>query len=748
MKPVNRRNNKRNRAVETPHGIFATVLRNANLSIRSGDFESALNSLDSLAAKENDPASKGKILLLTAESTMRLGRYGESVEIYRKSRNFFRAASHPSWFSAALGEIECTLKAQQTEDACTKAQAVVELMHEDVAALKQIEDSPAHHFTAPGGVFVGPRPERPTTILTRLGNLFLREGYPEFALDFFQKAINMSPNGASRSRQGMAEIALAKGDLESTERYARESLQMGRFQAKTIHSWSLYHQARSRLGKCPHDSELHAGMLQSADKSVTDRATIAIVESLRKLSDRSWKEIATACVMEQTDYDAIYKLELSKILLADARIVEPDPAAIATAAANLLSNSLISTIEIVALIKTYALYSLMADLDEKAVLNTISKVAKKLSPAGAARVVHSAALGAMLAARHDFARVLLEDQIAALQPGSVQWGRDLWALARMESVVGNYEKAALHYLQCADHGDTPERFQLQGLLRWLFQIEKSGVQPDIAGTTVKLKRILARIADYGVMLDAARQLALAGEPFKALKDVAADAAVTAARGAFEEAKDPTEALAILIHLARRQYYDLFSGDSIFKYWDSLPTAKREWVWSRDGRFWEYMCLVMMAYENSSMSEAADRLANELLVRITTPPHGFVQVATTYGEMLIRRGDVRSGLVQMEKAVPVAPASTYTARAYYWRAIVARNKGNSADVVTNANLIRRCFGTFPGLFWEKSLDARATVLLGGAVGKKENPAQERRYTDGYLAAQASAIEEDATLLREQ
>lgn len=746
MKPGNRRHNKRNQAGATPREKFSKDLREANQCVRSRDFEGALGSLNRLAADETDPASKGKILLLTADSTMRLGRYGESAEIYRKSRNLFRAASHPLWFSAALGEIECTLRAQQYDVAYSKALEAVELMDEDAAALKKIENAPALHLAAPGGVLVGPRPERPTTILTRLGNLFLREGYPEFAIEFFQKAINMSPNGASRSRQSMAEIALAKGDLESAERYARESLQMGRFQAKTIHSWALYHQARSRRGKSPHDSELHAGMLQSADKSVTERATITIVESLRKLSDPAWKEIATACVMEQAGYDAIYRLELSKMLLADARIVEADPAPIAMAAASLLNNKLISTIEIVALIKTYALYSLKADLDEKAVLNTISKVAKKLSPAGAARVVHSASLGAMLAARHDFARVLLEDQIATLQPGIVQWGRDLWALARMESVVGNYEKAARHYLQCADHADTPERFQLQGILRWLSQIERSGVQPDIVGTTVKLKRILARIDDYGILLDAARQLALAGEPFKDLKGVVANAAVTAAQDAFEKTKDPTEALAILIHLARRQYYDLLTGDSIFKYWDSLPTAKREWLWSQDGRFWEYMCLIMMAYENSSMSQAADRLANELLVRITTPPHGFVQVATTYGEMLIRRGELRTGLAQMEKAVPVAPASTFTARAYYWRAIVARNKGDSAGVVTNANLIRRCFGTFPGLYWEKSLDARAIVLLGDAVGKKENPAHEHRYTEAYLAAEANAIDEDATLLR--
>lgn len=470
------------------------------------------------------------------------------------------------------------------------------------------------------------------------------------------------------------------------------------------------------------------------------------MESLRKLSDPAWKEIATASVKNETGYDAIYKLELSKMLLADAKIIEPNPALVAAAAADILGNTLISTIEVVALLKTYTLYALKASLDEKKVMELIKNAVDKLSPAGAARAIHSASLGAMLATRHDFARELLQDQIAKLEPGSVQWGKDLWALAKMESVVGDYGKAARYYLQCADHEKTPERFQLQGLLRWLGQVEKSGVQPDIPHATARLRRILARIKDYGLLLDAARQLALAGERFKDLKEVVANAAVKAAQDAFEKAMDSREALGILIHLARRQYYDLLTGSSIFHYWDSLPRAKREWLWSQDGRFWEYMCLVMMAYEDSALSHAADQLANELLVRITTPPHGFVQVATTYGEILIRRGDIKNGLVHMEKAVPVAPASPFTARAYYWRAIVAKNRGDNATVASNANLIRRCFGTPPGLFWERNLDARAMVLLGEAVQKNANPAHEHRYTNENLASQASEIEQDTKLLR--
>lgn len=227
-----RRKNKRNKAAALPRSSFSKILREANQNIRKKKYESALSSLNDLALNAKDPASQGKILLLTADSSMRLGRYDESAAIYKKSQDLFRAASHTSWFNAALGEIGCILKAQQSETAYKKALGVVKLMGDDDAALKEIENANVDRLSLPGGVFVGPRPIRPTSILTRLGNLFLREGYPESAIDFLQTAINLAPNGASRARQSMAEIALAKNNLEGAERFSRESLQMGRFQAK------------------------------------------------------------------------------------------------------------------------------------------------------------------------------------------------------------------------------------------------------------------------------------------------------------------------------------------------------------------------------------------------------------------------------------------------------------------------------------------------------------------------------------
>ncbi len=714
--------------------------------LRSKDNASGLGILNALAAGEADTGRLGKILLLAADSESRLGRYTEAAEIYARAKEKLRMQPHPSWFSAAHGEIFSLLKAVQTERAYSKALESVKLIGTDHATLQKLENASEEELAHADGILIGPRPARPTTILTRLGKLFLHEGYPDTADEFFRNAVGLAPNGASRARQGLAQIALSKNEFENAERYARESLQMGRFQAKTIHSWALYHEARQRRGKRAHDPELFDSLVRNGHKSVTGRAIIVIVGSLRKWSDPGWKEIASKWASKKdNDYNPIFRIELSKMLLAEAKITEPDASIVATSAANLLKQKWVSSKEVVGLVKTYALYSLRSNADRLPLQRVLHDVKTRTSPAANARAVHSAALGAMLAGRHDVARDLLEEQIKGIDRGTTQWRTDVWALARMETVLGNHESSARFYLMVAEQTDTPPRFQLQGLLQWLEETKKSGKEPDITKTKARLEKVLSRMTDCRLLLDAARQLALAGEPFKTIKEVVAAAAVKSAKNSFEKASEPSEALQILIHLTRRQYYDLFLGEGIHAYWDSFPTAKREWLWTQDAKFWEYLSLVVQSYEDADKSSETDMLADSLLQRATTPAHGVAQIATTYGEILVRRGDVKKGILYFEKAIPASPVNRVTANAYYWRALAARNKGDKPGVLENARMIRRCFGTRPALYWELALDSRA-ILLMGEVGKTGDQTAENRYTADYLVSQAEALEGDATQLR--
>lgn len=745
MNPKSRRKNKRSSEIAAPRSAFSKALREANEKVRAKDYASGLGILNTLAVGEVDPGRLGKILILTAESQFRLGRYMEAAEIYSKSKEQLRTPPHPSWFSAAYGEISSLLKAVQTLQAYTKALEAVKLIGGDHISLQKLENATEEELSQSEGVLVGPRPARPTTILTRLGNLFLHEGYPDTADEFFRNAIGLAPNGASRARQGLARIALSNNEFESAERYARESLQMGRFQAKTIHSWTLYHEARQRRGNRAHDPELFDSLVRNGSKSVTERAITVIVGSLRKWSDPAWKQIASQWASKKDkEFDPILSIELSKMLLAEAKITESDAAIVAASAAALLKQRLISSKEVVALVKTFALYSLRSNADKKPLQRVLGDIKTRFSPEATSRAIHSAALGAMLAERHDLGRSLLQDQVKRLDRRTTQWRTDVWALARMETVLGNHESSARWYLMVAEHLDTPARFQLQGLLHWLEEIKKSGKEPDISKTKAKLENVLYRMTDCRMLLDAARQLTLAGDPFKSVKDVVAAAAVKTARDSFEKAKEPGEALQILIHLTRRQYHDLFLGEGIHEYWDSLPTAKREWLWTQDAKFWEYLSLVLQSYDDADMTLETDKLAHALLQEATTPAQGMAQIATTFGEILVRRGEVKKGILYFEKAIPASPLNRLTAKAYYWRALAARNRGDKPGVLDNARMIRRCFGSKPALYWELALDSRA-CLLTGEVGKA-NQVAENRYAEDYLTIQADALEVDASLLR--
>lgn len=741
-KKVRRR--KRSFASASPKNSFSASLKTANQRLRAQDHAGALRILNSLVRGETDSRKLGKILLLTADSEARLGRYERSVPIYAQSLGFFRATGDPAWFSAAYGEIFTLLRTIRTDEACAKARDAIRLASEDHGRQRRLEDLPPTRIPIDGGLFIGPRPIRPTVVATRLGGLFLDDGYPDIAAEFFQEAVRKAPNGASRARQGLARIALLHNAAETAERYARESLQMGRFQAKTLHSWHLYHEARFRASRPVHDPQLFASMLETAPATVKDRTIMLVVASLRRWSDPTWKSIAATCVSgDPAGFDPIFKIELSKVLLAEAKIDGTDSAAVAAAAGNLLGDPMISPVEIISLSKTYMLYGLRCGMDEKSLSGVLDGLRNRFSPATVAKAIHSASLGAMLCGRHEIARGLLQSQVAFPVEKDGQWGRDMWALARMEAVLGNHAASATHFLSVVENPLTPPRFKIQGLLQWVKQIAQTGAELDLAGTVRKLESILdGATGDHRLLLDASRQLALAGPSFSAILDTVATAAVKSAHASLEKAATPDEVLRILNHLARRQYYELFRAPEIHEYWEKLSPARREWLWSKNDLFWEYQSLLILSYESSAAPAMADRLADQLLKADTTPAQGIACIAATYGELLIRRDHLREAIPFFEKAAVAAPQNPFAAHAYYWRALLARKRRNRSALAENAVSIRRCFRTKPAFAWEWMLDARG-ILLASEAGNTwpGDEADKLRYSHDYLERQRILIEED-------
>ena len=196
------------------------------------------------------------------------------------------------WIRPAMGEIRALLSAVRPEEALVCADEVWKRARQYHADLEAQMSTTNQELRKGGKIRVAKRPIRPSVILSGLGNAFLDEGYINSARDFYQQAVLTSPNGASRARQGLAQIALAEDRNSDAEQYARESIQMGKFQAKTVAAWPMSVGARFKQGKNPLDEELFTSLNLNRDGRVRARAVHAIVKALRAHGDERWQKIA------------------------------------------------------------------------------------------------------------------------------------------------------------------------------------------------------------------------------------------------------------------------------------------------------------------------------------------------------------------------------------------------------------------------------------------------------------------------
>jgi len=185
MPPPRPKNRKRKAPRQLLGSASSISLRSARDLIGSGNHTEALAALNTLAKTSRNTTRRAKILLLIGESETKLSRHAAAATAYSKGNAFARQATDLNLLmQTASGEIRSLLRALRTEDAKSSATA------------------------------------------------FLESGLTAEARTFLQKAIQLSPNGASRARQSLAKLALAADDPALAERYAREALLMGRFQTK------------------------------------------------------------------------------------------------------------------------------------------------------------------------------------------------------------------------------------------------------------------------------------------------------------------------------------------------------------------------------------------------------------------------------------------------------------------------------------------------------------------------------------
>lgn len=278
----------------------------------------------------------------------------------------------------------------------------------------------------------------------------------------------------------------------------------------------------------------------------------------------------------------------------------------------------------------------------------------------------------MMATRHDIARQWLLALITeAAQLGQIAaWGRANWALARMESLLENNAEAAFYYMEVAAHPDTPPRFKIQAMLRGLKFLGKSGdTSTDIDQLTDNIRAILRETDDFRILLDAARQLALAGSNFTALKNEAADHGARLADKAIAAATTPQEQLAHLEYLTCKLYWDLSRTRELLQRWDNLTERQKADFHSTGSSVWyEYLSVIFLSLTESERAIEATALASGFIDTNNATPEGYVILGSIYAEWLIQNGKKDKALEFFEWIVKESPTYRKTAIAHYWIAL--------------------------------------------------------------------------------
>jgi hypothetical protein len=365
--------------------------------------------------------------------------------------------------------------------------------------------------------------------------------------------------------------------------------------------------------------------------------------------------------------------------------------------------------------KTYVRHSLLAD--EEPNLSQLNRIATRRFPNDPAlhfAIRHTAALGAMMAVKHDLARTWLSTLIGdTAATGNLEaWGKATWALARMEALLENDAQAAFCYLDLAANEQTPSRFRIQAMLRGLRHLGKTGDHStDIGQLTENIRFILNGTDDFRILLDAARQLALAGSNFSQLKNEAADRGTALADKAIAAAKIPQEQLTHLEYLARKLYWDLGRTRQLTQRWEALTEKQKADYHATGGSTWyEYLSLVFLSLTEADRSAEAIALASSVLDHDTATPEGYVILGSTYAEYLLHNGQKDKAFEYFTWIVKEIPNHRISLVAHYWKLLQSYKRGREDLVIVAAAKARLCLAGQPSLLKEYQIDAKIELLL--------------------------------------
>ncbi len=744
-KTTHKNRKRRSAAVNRPPG-FSGALGIARDLLAQGKYEEGLTALNQLAASTRNTSKQAKILLIVGESQTKLSRHTEaSAAFSRASQYASQAKDYDLLVRAGVGQVRALLRSLRTAAAGLIANQLIV----DIAVAQQQIDAILNlnpvQLAAQGNVTIPARPPRATVVLTKIAAVFVESGLTEEARVYLQQAIQLSPNGASRARQALAKLALAADEPALAERYARESLLMGRFQSKTVAAWQPYLDARARQNLVPIlEADVLASFKANTEGRIAGASILSIVRILRMHGDPQWKVLAASAISSPTS-DVIITMELEKIQLADEKLsnaIEPSP--IAARALRLFSAQNTSRQEQIAHAKAYVRYSICAgDIPN---FNAISSLAvSRFGMSHGISVRHAMALGAIDGNSYAMARdilVTLKSELAE----SEAWGRVTWALARMEAGLAHNAEASGYYMEVANSASTPVRFRIQAMLLGFRYLTSSDNRKITTSMVQSARELIESIVDYRVGFEAARKIAVAGAEFSCLLEDLVDRSIALADDAFENASTPWHALTILDYSCRKLQCNVIGRpNEVVIRWKKLTNQQKLEFKSVGGSTWfEYLSTVFKSFVSLGRDVDALGLASDVIDHDKSSPEGYVIVGSDYALWLLNRGQMAQAFEYFGWIASEVPSHRRAAFAHYWLSLKALKAGDHFSAVNSAHSVGRCFSGSPSLRSEWELDARAE-LIRSDMSIDAVVARCFRYDREFLSQMKFVIEEDLNTL---
>jgi tetratricopeptide (TPR) repeat protein len=727
---------KRKKELKRKESPFSSSLRRIGEFIQKRDFPAALAKADQAIASSGGP-DKARVLALVGDSEFKRGRFAEAAQIHLQAAT--ESVNHVSlWLRPYIGQVRALLKVPQVNDALVMARHAVALAEAKMAEFNEQVRQAGDSVRANGSVEVPPVPLRVSVVATRMGYLFLQEGEPEAAEEFFQKAIESAKGGANRARQGLAQIALARGELGKAFNTALDAIRMGKSKAKTISAWSIMIAARRQIGGWKISDELIKG-LDKAPAGLRARTTLHIIRELRKNDMRQWQGVAARWIAKEGHAFPKYEKEIRKLMLSSAKLVPNDIDGKREAAEQLLDMRVLGPKDWLMGAKEFVRTSLWGGkpVDIASLLVTAeSKYGDHFVP----RAAHSLALSCMMAKRHDLARPLLQANIQHCMPGSRTWGKSVWALARMENFLGNHALAAQGYRQYFESPRLPERFRLQAQLQWVKSLIDSGQSDALMEAKTLMTATLSGVRDPDVLMNFARQLQSGPSELKSWGVELFAQGEALALDQFNAVTHPAIAMAILFKLTRRQVIDFRRSKESIALWESFNAEKQDWLWSGSSCFWEYIGLIFEAYVRSGNAAKAEEFANEFMNDPAVPVNSVPFIGMPYASWLIQQKRAAEGLALCETLVRGSPNNIQCAPAWYWLALASYKHGDIEGAKKYAEQMRSTQGSDAKLNKGWALDARALLLLANMRPDHVDP-EAVNYSMEFLKDQMNSLSYD-------